>query len=492
MSGLHDNQTDGTNALTLLTFNAGLLKYRFLGLTLLRNPPFTNRRLRHMPIALRAANADIVALQEVFDDRHADFLIESLRLIYPFSARRASGGMLALHNGLLTLSKFPIVRTDFHKFKNITWFESLLGSKGLLETVINVPGVGLISVLNAHMVSGIDPESPKLDSLRAQETQESLTLAAAAAKRGEIPILLGDFNAAPTVCPASYNVLIHEEWEDAFLSGSNQSGSVLPTSYEAREDSYDKLDDIGPPVKCRKHRRDRWSRSPARLSSLTDHSTRSIFDSRRKAPFGSKIHYSQLSFGEEDLGLTLEEKSVCDGEDCSTCDSVEDMISKNLDASEKRIWTWDPSNALNLLGPHSACHGLRCDHIFLPPYRWRGDLSNFTVTESQILFHQPRVLIHSKWLTTCLVAPLAKCFRSSPGIPSPVDTAPLLVTLSDHNAVKIQLIRFGVPPVRTSTMMSGNTADETVLTHEILSGGTLSVEGLHNTSDFISDTDILQ
>eukprot|EP01056_Protomagalhaensia_sp_Gyna25_P005048 Protomagalhaensia_sp_Gyna_25__5047@NODE_566_length_3110_cov_7_143601_g440_i0_p1_GENE_NODE_566_length_3110_cov_7_143601_g440_i0NODE_566_length_3110_cov_7_143601_g440_i0_p1_ORF_typecomplete_len421_score56_18Exo_endo_phos/PF03372_23/5_6e25SEEK1/PF15357_6/0_24_NODE_566_length_3110_cov_7_143601_g440_i011263 len=374
------------DAITLLTFNAGLMQYRFLGLTLLRNPPFTYRRLGHMPIALRAANADIVALQEVFEDWHADYLMESLRLIYPFAARRASGGILALHNGLLTFSKFPIVRTDFYKFKNITWSESLLGSKGVLETVINVPSVGLVCVLNAHMVSGgLDPESAHLDGLRAEETRELLEYAALATARGEAPVLLGDFNAAPTVCPASYNMLVEEEWEDGFVLGAPRSQSGLVTSGDSMQKESGSLLYVAPPD-C--------------------------------VPARGKSRYSALARDE-----------------CSTCDSSDGGI------ATERLWTWDPGNALNLLGLHANCHGLRCDHVFLPPQPIRGGLGDFAVTQAQILFHQPRVLIHAKWWTTCLLAPIARCFAKSSSDPL---TAPLLVTLSDHYAVKVELVRRSV------------------------------------------------
>eukprot|EP01055_Gregarina_sp_Pseudo9_P000785 Gregarina_sp_Pseudo_9__784@NODE_14_length_6322_cov_57_267229_g12_i0_p2_GENE_NODE_14_length_6322_cov_57_267229_g12_i0NODE_14_length_6322_cov_57_267229_g12_i0_p2_ORF_typecomplete_len527_score64_64Exo_endo_phos/PF03372_23/1_3e24_NODE_14_length_6322_cov_57_267229_g12_i06452225 len=481
-----------TNALTFLTFNAGLMHYRLLGVTLLRNPPFTNRRLRHMPIALRAANADIVALQEIFEERQADYLIESLRLIYPFSARRTSGGVFALHNGLLTLSKFPIIRTDFYRFRNITWSESLLGSKGVLETVVNVPSIGLICVLNVHMVSGsIDPESARLDTLRAEETREVLNLAGAAEARGEVPVLMGDFNAAPTVCPSSYNMLLAERWDDAFLVGSPPE-----TRYPGRPNSLS----FSQPLTMEA------SRKPAQLHPGTHPGTKrhsiSGAVSGGGGLLGSEAALSSCSSMYTDGGglsalatsfrplrsLTgsgkvlythvvnsADDRLLWNGaDDCSTCDSVEDVISGKLDASERRIWTWDPSNALNLLGPHAGCHGLRCDHIFLPPPETRGGLSDFAVSRSQILFHQPRVLIHSKWLTTCLIAPLSKCFRDSRR-----SSAPLLVTLSDHYAVRVELVRRNRPAAERDAVSKaegdavsraeGDSAEETVAsTREVL------------------------
>lgn len=42
------------------------------------------------------------------------------------SGRRTSGGRFSLHNGLMVLSKYPIVHTQFHKFEDVGWhFESM-------------------------------------------------------------------------------------------------------------------------------------------------------------------------------------------------------------------------------------------------------------------------------------------------------------------------------------------------------------------------------
>lgn len=70
--------------------------------------------------ALKKAKCDVVALQEVYEEWQADFLTESLRVTYPFIARRTSGGAFALHNGLMIMSRFPILHTAFHPFYSVS------------------------------------------------------------------------------------------------------------------------------------------------------------------------------------------------------------------------------------------------------------------------------------------------------------------------------------------------------------------------------------
>ncbi|KAH0478488.1 MAG: hypothetical protein KVP17_005180 [Porospora cf. gigantea B] len=209
-----DAQVD---CLTILTFNAGLLDYRVCGISVYTNPAFASRRLGHMPISLRSSEADIVALQEVYEHSHADSIIESLRLIYPFHARRASGGCLSMHNGLLVLSKFPITTSKFHKFTSATIIESIFASKGILETTIVVPGVGHVCLLNVHLASGaVNPESEQMENLRNKQLAQVLDIVRSVARRNECPVLMGDLNAAPDLCGSTYNLLESQGWEDLF------------------------------------------------------------------------------------------------------------------------------------------------------------------------------------------------------------------------------------------------------------------------------------
>lgn len=206
------------NKLVFMTFNVGLLEYRLGGISWYRNPPFTKRRLYHIAPCLKNSGSDVVALQEVYDEWQADFLIESLRVVFPFVARRTSGGAFSLHNGLMLMSRFPILHTAFHLFQSVTAIEKMFGSKGILEATVEVPTVGRVTFINIHLASGaVDPESSTLEMLRNEEILQVLQVCQAAENRGEVPVIIGDLNAAPNVCPSNYKAFLQRGWRDAFL-----------------------------------------------------------------------------------------------------------------------------------------------------------------------------------------------------------------------------------------------------------------------------------
>ncbi|PFH37276.1 hypothetical protein BESB_037340 [Besnoitia besnoiti] len=206
------------DTLNIVSFNAGLLEYRLCGLQIYQNPPFTRRRLTHIPVSLLDTKSDIICLQEVYDDVHADFLVDSMRHVFPYVGRRTSGGRFALHNGLMVLSRFPILHTRFHPFHDVTYIERLFGSKGMLECCIDIPSVGVVALFNIHLASGaVDPESPYVEALRSAEIQQVLSACEDAGVRGEIPVVVGDLNAAPDLCASNYKSFVERGWRDCWL-----------------------------------------------------------------------------------------------------------------------------------------------------------------------------------------------------------------------------------------------------------------------------------
>ncbi|XP_026189759.1 uncharacterized protein LOC34620347 [Cyclospora cayetanensis] len=204
--------------LSVLSFNAGLLEYKLCGLRIYQNPPFTQRRLHHIPAALLSTGADIICLQEVYGENHADFIIENTRHKLPFVGRRTSGGRFSLHNGLMVLSKYPIVHTHFHRFENVTYIERCFASKGMLEVAVDVPSIGVIAVFNIHLASGaVDPESRYVEDVRAAEIRQLLKACDAAADRGHVPLVIGDLNAAPHLCASNYKSFVEKGWRDCWL-----------------------------------------------------------------------------------------------------------------------------------------------------------------------------------------------------------------------------------------------------------------------------------
>ncbi|SBS84752.1 endonuclease/exonuclease/phosphatase domain containing protein [Plasmodium ovale curtisi] len=290
--------------LSLMSFNTGLLEYKIWGVCIYQNPPFISNRLLHIPIALKKTNADIIALQEVYDEKHVEYLKANLMSSYPFYARdnycseafeakfrepregshhvkkdgkassktsskmrcndtgkdgdmqhdedRSSGKncngnyctsrripscighrstkeenyrrkkIFALHHGLLVFSKYPIIYSCFHNFEHVTYLENLFGTKGFLEVIIDVPFFSHVTLVNMHLASGAaDTQSKYIEKVRDFEIKQIMKIARNAEKRNTIPIIIGDLNAAPNLCPNNYSSFIKRGWKDAWLYARN-------------------------------------------------------------------------------------------------------------------------------------------------------------------------------------------------------------------------------------------------------------------------------
>ncbi|KAF8820858.1 endonuclease/exonuclease/phosphatase family protein [Cardiosporidium cionae] len=210
------------DTLTLLSFNTGLLEYTLFGAKLYQNPPFTQQRLLQLPAALLSSGADILALQELYDAKHVAFVIERVSSSYPFCGRVDTGSRIALHNGLMILSKYPIICSRFHPHTEVTPIEWFFGSKGILEVSVDIPGLGIVTFLNIHMASGaVDPESTYVEAVRNREILQLLKICSDAGQRGEIPVVIGDLNADPELCASNYKTFLEDGWIDSWLFSSS-------------------------------------------------------------------------------------------------------------------------------------------------------------------------------------------------------------------------------------------------------------------------------
>jgi len=111
-------------------------------------------RLERMPDALRALDADVLCLQEVFLAATRDRLVEGLGPEYEATEGR--------RGGLLILSRFPIRATSFERFPvagRVSLAERLAG-KGVLEAVVETPA-GEVRVVTAHLAAVFDDERPR-------------------------------------------------------------------------------------------------------------------------------------------------------------------------------------------------------------------------------------------------------------------------------------------------------------------------------------------
>lgn len=221
-----ENLTKMDESIKLLTYNVGLLDFRIFGyFTVFSNPPHSVKRLPFIADAIRSRNADIVVLQEIYDEIHVNLITQKLRDMYPFISRQASGGILQFHNGLVILSKWPVTDQRLVRCDDAANLELLLASKSFLASTIDIPSVGRICVVNVHLTAGgeQDPTSRSSEDCREKELRQVIDFINYEENNGKPCILLGDFNCGPEASAINYEYVIKNGFRDTFLEAVHRS-----------------------------------------------------------------------------------------------------------------------------------------------------------------------------------------------------------------------------------------------------------------------------
>jgi endonuclease/exonuclease/phosphatase family metal-dependent hydrolase len=196
--------------LKVLSFNAGLLDVRLAGFSVLRPAASLAERFASLPAALRALDADILLLQEIYEPGHKSGLVAQLQADYPFNAVSPLRGPSLVPASLLTLSKHPLRSLGFHRFRHMPLGEKLLDNKGFLLAEVDTPAGALLTA-NVHTTAGGSrhPEHPRSDAIRGRQIAQLLTTV-----QLEQPVLLaGDLNCG-TVSPSNYAQLMGAGYAD--------------------------------------------------------------------------------------------------------------------------------------------------------------------------------------------------------------------------------------------------------------------------------------
>lgn len=212
-------------ALRVLTFNAGLLRWRVGPWTVFENPGLVEGRARRLVGALSSERFDVLCIQECYEDDHFRELAAGLCSTHPHAARVKSGGFLRFHNGLAVLSAFPVSGASLRPHRAATLAERILATKAMLSVAVEVPGVGRVAVINVHLSAGLDPTSGAAVAVRARQIEELKELADRAAAGGAAAVLAaGDFNAGPEAAPANYLQILSAGFRDAWDEARGAAG----------------------------------------------------------------------------------------------------------------------------------------------------------------------------------------------------------------------------------------------------------------------------
>ena len=216
---LPDNVVNKTfnGPLKIITFDAGLLDLRIVGRTMYKPTEYIDQRAKLIPQQLLTRNADIIALQEVYEKKHIDFFISKLKKEYPYYFFKHNS-YFKLNNGLMIFSKFPFVSTKGESQNEKGPIDELfIADRGLLSAVIKLDNNTNIDIVNLHATSGGTLNKQDSDSInikRQKQIEKALELAIES--NTEFQIIVGDINAGPSISKINYAYLLENDFTDAY------------------------------------------------------------------------------------------------------------------------------------------------------------------------------------------------------------------------------------------------------------------------------------
>ena len=207
----------GNNILKILTFNAGLLKIKLFGRTLVEPALFTDERFPYLSPALMGSGADLICLQEVYEKKHQARLISDLAPLYPFNVCAPSGRLGRLGPDLMMFSKYPIVASRVVLYRHLPPDERLCVDKGFIVAKVNAGPFGEICVTNTHNTSGgvvWHPEGRVTN--RARHLQYRQLFKTIGLEQTDKRLAIGDFNCGPEATDKNYRELLAYGYADAW------------------------------------------------------------------------------------------------------------------------------------------------------------------------------------------------------------------------------------------------------------------------------------
>ena len=205
--------------LRILTYNAGFLKVKLFGCTLVEPAPYVNERFLCLAPALLSSGADIIALQEVYDRDQQAQLVKDLASAYPHHAVSPTRPFRPLGAALMLFSKFPLMDIEYILFKKFPLDERIFVDKGMIVATIEAGAFGPVRIANTHCTSGGALHHPERSyTSRARNRQYRQIFDTLDRDRGMMRLAVGDFNAGPVVLPENYRELLSRGYTDVWAA----------------------------------------------------------------------------------------------------------------------------------------------------------------------------------------------------------------------------------------------------------------------------------
>ena len=208
--------------------NIAIQDVRILGHSFYRPLDHVEARLEKLINYLLGREIDVVCLQELFHAEYQQQVFSSVRSVFPYASGFARKGMkLRLDNELFVLSKFPLSEGQLVRFQSAKIEERIFTSKGFYRVNLEIPGIGELTLINAHMTAGgirAHPEGKQSMAIRNKQIKQLLR---------HLPddrpvIIVGDLNAGPESSQMNYLQFIEAGLLDGFIMAKGEGISWDP------------------------------------------------------------------------------------------------------------------------------------------------------------------------------------------------------------------------------------------------------------------------
>lgn len=236
----------------ILTFNVGLMRISLGGITLFENPAGVDARSRtflsRVRDVCRRARADVVCVQECYEQEHRDMLKITLRPDYPFMA--TSHFHTWINSGIMTFSKHPILSFRRVPHTDQCRYERVLGDRSMLVARIAYNGDAPVTIVNVHLSSGCPSDSAEMLAIRHRQIRDiDATIDINCPDSEEPVVVAGDLNCGPQVTPRNYEEMVRLGWMDAWTA-SHGPGDIGITWDKSNPLNVNKLSLHGRSLRC--------------------------------------------------------------------------------------------------------------------------------------------------------------------------------------------------------------------------------------------------